>query len=144
MQAAPLHKSSVGPWFLTRWADVMEVLRSERYSKIAPSGRQRDAVASQLMPNNLIRRDPPDHTRLRGSIRGMFAPRAVRKVQERAGVIARELLDECSANRAMDVLADFAYPLTTRLMCEIVGVPDDLYNLIIAASEAVAREHELG
>src|SRR2546423_7963204 len=66
----PVHRNaSLQTWFLTRHADVVELLRDDRFSadrtrseRYVPLPRDRDRARSMLVV------DPPDHTRLRNLV----------------------------------------------------------------------------
>jgi hypothetical protein len=149
---APVHRSTRGFWVLTRHADCLAVLRDRRASadsthldpERAPEGftgagagagvggrdrdRQRvigEKVGDPITDNRpFLFRDPPDHTRLRGLVSTAFTPRMVEGLRPRIESIVTELLDAALARGEMDVVADFAYPLPVRIICEMLGVPD--------------------
>ncbi|WP_405180889.1 cytochrome P450 [Nocardia sp. NBC_01377] len=67
--------------------------------------------------------DPPDHTRLRRLSTKAFTPRVVAQLQPRITEIVDALLDTALAAGTSDVVADFAYPLSVTVICELLGVP---------------------
>ena len=66
----PVHHSPLGFWVLTRYPDVMAMLRDPRLTKepIAAfvAARFGMAVPPPGLGLSMLDRDPPDHTRLRG------------------------------------------------------------------------------
>ena len=73
----PVHHSPLGFWVLTRYPDVMTMLRDPRLTKepIAAFVAARFGVA--VPPGiglSMLDRDPPDHTRLRGLVGKAFTP----------------------------------------------------------------------
>src|SRR2546426_12805573 len=74
----PVHRSPLGFWVLTRYEDVVAVLRDLRAAKEAiaafVAARFGMAVPSGLGPS-LLDRDPPDHTPPRGLASQAFNPR---------------------------------------------------------------------
>ena len=67
----PVHRSGLGFWVLTRYEDVVALLRDPRFGRdrYQPLLRARfgdDGEAGGLNGSMLFR-DPPDHTRLRRS-----------------------------------------------------------------------------
>jgi cytochrome P450 len=105
-------------WQIFRYDDVASVLTDHaRFS----SG----AFATEgLLADTLISRDPPEHGKLRSLVNMAFTPRAVTRLTGRVTEITRELLDRVRARGRMDVVADLALPLPTRVIAEMLGVPD--------------------
>ena len=72
---------------------------------------------------DLLNSDPPNHTRLRGLVNKAFTPRTVAQLRPRVQEIVDELLDAVQDVGRMDVVRDFAYPLPTTVIAELLGVP---------------------
>ena len=130
----PVHWSeALDAWVLTRYDDVVAVLRDKRFS--ADRARARNRFAQEAMAsaeehgqpaaraNTMLSSDPPEHTRLRLLISRAFLPRAVEKLRPHIQDIANELLDACNEPDRMDILLDYAYPLPTIVIAELMGVP---------------------
>ena len=83
--------------------------------------------------------DPPDHTRLRGLVSKAFTPRMVDTLRPRVREIADELIDRALERGEMDAVADFAYPLPVRIICEMLGVPAVDQPLFAGWSGVLAR-----
>src|SRR5262245_54600859 len=92
----PVHwNGTVRIWFLTRHADVSELLRDDRFSADRtqserylppPAGRERPARSMLVV-------DPPDHTRLRDLVSKAFTPRMVEQLRPRIEAITSQLID---------------------------------------------------
>ncbi len=122
----PVHHSPLGFWVLTRYPDVMAMLRDPRLIKepIAAFVAARFGLA--VPPGlglSMLDRDPPDHTRLRGLVSKAFTPRALERLRPEIQQIVDGLLDEVEARGSMDLVEEFAYPLPVRVICEMLGVP---------------------
>lgn len=122
----PVHHSPLGFWVLTRYPDVLAMLRDPRLIKepIAAFVAARFGVA--VPPGlglSMLDRDPPDHTRLRGLVSKAFTPRALERLRPEIQQIVDGLLDEVRARGSMDLIEEFAYPLPVRVICEMLGVP---------------------
>jgi pimeloyl-[acyl-carrier protein] synthase len=122
----PVHWSdTIRAWFLTRHVDVVELLRDDRFSAdrtrserfVPPPPHRRRAARSMLVV------DPPDHTRLRNLVSKAFTPRMVEQLRPRIESITTEILDTMSGKDAVDLVADFAYPLPVIVIAEMLGVP---------------------
>ena len=122
----PVHRSALGFWVLSRYDDVVTVLRDPRFGReaIANVVRDRELFQDQTGPaRSMLFRDPPDHTRLRSLVQKAFTPRVVEGLRPRVQAIVDGLLDEVTPAGTMDVIADVAYPLPVIVICEMLGVP---------------------
>ncbi|MFJ9633649.1 cytochrome P450 [Streptomyces sp. NPDC101175] len=112
-------------WQISRHADVRALLTDPRLSK--EPGRVPGYVPGPAGLNrHLVHADPPDHTRLRTLVNAAFVPRRIAELEPVVTRVANRLLDRVERNPHVDVIADFAAPLTFRMICAILGVPDAL------------------
>ncbi|QBD78141.1 cytochrome P450 [Ktedonosporobacter rubrisoli] len=86
---------------------------------------QQGGETLQLLSQNMLSLDPPDHTRLRGLVSKAFTPRMIEQLRPRIQQIADELLDAVQARGQMDLVADFAYPLPMSVISEMLGIPPE-------------------
>jgi cytochrome P450 len=138
----PVHRSPLGFWVLTRYEDVVGVLRDHRFAKeaIASFVAQKLGVEqSASFGISMLDRDPPDHTRLRSLVSKAFTPRVVEGLRPRIRQIVGELLDRAEDNRAMDLIEDFAYPIPVIVICEMLGVPVEDHERFRSWSLDLAR-----
>jgi cytochrome P450 len=123
----PVHQSPLGFWVLTRYEDVVSVLRDPRLIKepIAAFVAARFGLAAPPtgMGLSMLDRDPPDHTRLRGLVSKAFTPRVIERLRPHIQQIVDGLLDRVEADHGMDLIEQFAYPLPVIVICEMLGVP---------------------
>ncbi|HWP65438.1 MAG TPA: cytochrome P450 [Candidatus Limnocylindria bacterium] len=131
----PVHRSRAIPgWFLFRYADCLAVLRDSRFSaddrNFVGYARQRaweiaDGLADPNEPDEppMLRRDPPDHTRLRRLVSKAFTPRAVERLRPRVETLTEELLDGLARRGTVDLIHDFAVPLPVTIIAEMLGIP---------------------
>jgi cytochrome P450 len=132
--AAPVHRvrdpSGLEFWLVTRYEEARAALTDARLSKDPRraweslrnagriSGRPED---TQL---NMLLRDPPNHTRLRGLVVDTLTP-MVERLQPRLPAIADDVADAMAARDRNDILDDFAFPLSIAVIGELLGVPPD-------------------
>ncbi|HET9856191.1 MAG TPA: cytochrome P450 [Methylomirabilota bacterium] len=123
----PVHHSPLGFWVLTRYPDVMAMLRDPRLIKepIAAFVAARFGMAAPPpgLGLSMLDRDPPDHTRLRGLVSKAFTPKALERLRPHIQKIVDELLAGAAGKGQMDLIEEFAYPLPVRVICEMLGVP---------------------
>jgi cytochrome P450 len=121
-------------WLIARYDDVVSVLRDGRIVKNRWNAMTPKQVAKMpwipkpFMPlmRNMLDQDPPDHTRLRALVHKAFTPRLVDAMRERVQSVADELLDAALGKDHIDLIRDFALPLPTTIIAEMLGVdPQD-------------------
>jgi cytochrome P450 len=124
-------------WHVYRYEDVSAVLTDHsRFSSSAFSD-------GSFLSDTLLVKDPPDHRKLRSLVNLAFTPRAVAGLSERVEAIAQELLDRVRAKGEMDIVTDLAFPLPARVIAEMLGVPDEDWDIFqrwarVAGSEQAA------
>ena len=121
----PVHQSALGYWIVTRYHDVVTVLRDQRFGRedFGPMVASVYGEDSQRVPRPMVFRDPPAHTRLRALVGRAFTGRVVQAMRPRVQEIVDQRFDRVQDARAMDVIADLAYPLPVTVICEMLGVP---------------------
>ncbi|MFD9306564.1 cytochrome P450 [Streptomyces sp. NPDC060048] len=74
---------------------------------------------------NMLRADPPHHTRLRRLVSRSFAPGRIESLRPRVQEIVDGLLDAMRAlpERRADLIEAFAQPLPMTVICDLLGVP---------------------
>lgn len=124
----------------------------DRLERMRLGGDDAESRFAPELAQNLLNLDPPDHTRLRSLIAKVFTSRAVAPLRPRIEEIANELLD-AMADRAdrgdgtAELLADYAYPLPIRVICELLGIPfadRDRFTAWSATMVAAGTPEEIG
>jgi cytochrome P450 len=120
-------------WLVTRFADVREVLSDPvRFSnaRVPEAGRPpglpplSPEEAARQRAGNLLAADPPEHTRLRKLLTPEFTVRRIRRLEPRIREIVDEHLDAMERHGPpTDLVADFALPVPSLVICELLGVP---------------------
>jgi cytochrome P450 len=137
-------------WLVTRYADVKEVLGdASRFSVAGPRpfeetaglGRMSPQERAQMRAGNLLGVDPPEHTRLRRMLTPEFTVRRMRRLEPRIAEIVDAHLDALEqAGPPADLVADFALPVPSLVICELLGVP---YEDRMAFQARTARQLDL-
>jgi cytochrome P450 len=116
-------------WLVTRYDDVVTVLRDERFPKdhnnVPGQAAQPPRVPAVFKPliQHMLNADPPDHTRLRSLVQRAFTPGLVEGMRARVQAIADRLLDGIAGRERIDLLRDYALPIPTTVIAEMLGVP---------------------
>lgn len=136
-ESDPIHWSEkYRSWFITPYAEVADALRDPLFTsnRITP---YRERVLSRPGTDPLLReafdvldswmvfKDPPDHTRLRRLMSRAFTPRSIARLRPFIDELANSLLDVAieKGDGRIDLIADYAYPLTASVIAEMLGVP---------------------
>jgi cytochrome P450 len=118
-------------WLVTRYDDVREVLSDPtRFSNARtdfPLAEQlqlsEDEVAQQRA-GQLLALDPPQHTRLRRMLTPEFTVRQIRRLAPRIEEIVATHLDDLERQGPpADLVARFALPIPSLVICELLGIP---------------------
>jgi cytochrome P450 PksS len=132
---APVHRITLpdkqNAWLITRYDDVLAVLKDERLGKDRMKARTSEQLAKQpWMPGmfrpltqNMLDMDAPDHVRLRGLVQKAFMPRFIENMRERIQALSDQLLDAAQTRGHMDLVHDYSLPIPTTIIAELLGIP---------------------
>ena len=145
-ETAPVFKTPMGFWLLTRYEDVAFSLRDRRFGKdfarnierrYGPGRINEPAIAS--LARTMLVQDPPDHTRLRGLVNKAFTARRIADMRPRIKALVDQQLDRVADKGEMDVIRDLAHRLPVIVICDLLGIPEDHRAPFLAASQVNVR-----
>ncbi|TVY04869.1 cytochrome P450 [Mycolicibacterium porcinum] len=119
-------------YLVTRYEDVKAVLGDhERFSNSRPPGftlpgapEMSEEELASARAGNLLGLDPPEHQRLRRMLTAEFTIRRMKRLEPRIVEIVDARLDAmAAAGPPSDLVADFALPIPSLVICELLGVP---------------------
>jgi cytochrome P450 len=118
-------------WLITRYEDVAAALKDERFAKDRRNARTNGRTTSEPwvprvfspLMNNMLDLDEPAHARLRGLVQRAFTAGFVENLRSRIEALTEQLLDRVDGQHGMDVIADYALPVPTTIIAEMLGVP---------------------
>lgn len=116
-------------WVVTRYEDgLMALSHPQLSSDVRDASDPRlierlPAADQESVLRNMLRTDPPDHTRLRRLVSKAFTARRVAELRPRVQEIADRLLDEIVPAGRADLVESFALPLPVTVISELLGVP---------------------
>jgi cytochrome P450 len=134
-EEAPVYRTTLPSrqvaWLVTRYDDVLGVLKDERFAKdrfnAMPAGRRAKLpwIPNLLKPlaRNMLDLDAPDHTRLRALVHKAFAPRLIERLRERIQTLCDDLLTVVQHNGSLELIREYALPLPATIIAELLGVP---------------------
>jgi cytochrome P450 len=130
-----LVRSEALGWLISRHADVSALLHDRRLAsgpintslyETLPEAARADIEPFRIsMDNNMLFQDAPKHTRLRRLVSQAFTPRRIELLRVAIQAIVDDLLDGRRAGDRFDVIGDLAFPLPTRVIATMLGVPLD-------------------
>ncbi|RKT19728.1 cytochrome P450 [Streptomyces sp. 1114.5] len=115
-------------WLATGYAEVRTILSDRRFSAdvrhpnfpLLLPGR-REVIAKNP---SFLRLDDPEHARLRRMVTGDFLVKRVEAMRPDIQQIVDETLDRMTEGRTeADLVADFALPVPSLVICLLLGVP---------------------
>ncbi|MER7734629.1 cytochrome P450 [Streptomyces erythrochromogenes] len=118
-------------WLVTRYEDGLAALSDPRLSSDVRDASDPRLLAQlpgterESMLSNMLRSDPPDHTRLRRLVSKAFTARRVAEMRPRIQAVTDRLLDAIAPAGRADLVADLALPLPVTVIGELLGVPAD-------------------
>jgi cytochrome P450 len=119
--------SGIDAWVVTRYEDVRTLLRDPRLSS-------RQAPSAHAMPHadwdrevskgNILQLDGEDHARLRRALISEFTVRRIEQLRPYIRQIVDEHIDAMLASgTSADLYEQFALPIPSLVICELLGVP---------------------
>ena len=119
-----------GFWAVTRYADVMSVLKTPQL--FSSEGLARSMEPAWLgynpMARSMLVMDPPRHGRARSLISRAFTPTTIARLEPFLRATAERLVDELLARREGDFLQALALPLPAAAIGHLMGLDASLYS----------------
>ena len=136
-------------WILTRYDDVLAVLRDPRVSSqrplaSEPVGRSLAPIAAEVREIRefqarwMMHMDPPEHTRLRMLVSKAFTATRVEGLRRTVQALADELLSPARESGCIDLVQDLARPLPALVIGDLLGVPRHDRPTLQAWSDGIA------
>lgn len=116
-------------WLITGYDEAREVLGNVNHSTdIRPyMGKSGDVEKGDI--GGLGFTDPPEHTRQRKLLQGEFTMRRLQRLQPAIDeIITKQIQDTrngVDADGVVDLVQTFAFPVPFRVICDLLGLPDD-------------------
>ncbi|SDL57168.1 Cytochrome P450 [Geodermatophilus siccatus] len=136
----------VGPgyWAVTRYADL-EAISSQ--PEVFCSGR--GAVSIPDVPadlnefyGSLISMDDPRHAKIRRIVSKAFTPRMLEQLVDGVRAVVDDVLTRArrtaeAQGGSIDVVTDVAAPIPLRVICDMMGVPEEDRAMVLARSNVI-------
>ncbi|WP_329182135.1 cytochrome P450 (plasmid) [Streptomyces decoyicus] len=144
-------------WLVTGHRLARQILADGRFSARAELKRVPVArpgadpfIGQPALPGWFVDMDPPEHTRFRRLLAGQFTVRRTRELRPRIERLVEEHLDAMAdTGPPADLVENFALPIPSLVICELLGVPyadraefqhnsTVLFSLDVSAEEGAA------
>lgn len=136
MQERPLrpmryYPDGVEGWLVTGHAEARKVLADPRFvtgERFTRSPTELPhvfvSISEQVPPGFFLFFDPPEHTRLRRKVTGVFTVRRMKELEPRiADIVDERIAALREAGPGADLVREFALPVPSLVICEMLGVP---------------------
>ena len=121
-------------WFITRYAEVEQVLRDDQHFVRDPALALSPEVLEQFFEgsdpqvmamtnNHMLNKDGKDHHRLRMLVSKAFTRPVIQGMRPRIAEIAEEILDGVEGRGQMELVNEYAFPLPIIVIAELLGIP---------------------
>lgn len=122
----PMHRNADGSILLTRYVDVAHVWRDISCAVDKQEIFAHRFGAGPLLEHHtstMLFRDPPDHDRLRQTVNHLFRPDRLARFEQLIEGFVGDLIAFARAKREIEFVSEIAYPVTTQLICRMLGLP---------------------
>lgn len=152
--SAPVFKwEDYGYWCFARYDDVNALLRDRRFGRQILHVASREELGwpeapERLQPfyafeqHSLLELEPPVHTRLRSLINRPFLAREIERLRPAITNLSNELIDGFKAKGEADIITDFATPLPVAVICDLLGVPREMEQQVLAWSHDMVAMYQ--
>ncbi|RCG33240.1 cytochrome P450 [Sphaerisporangium album] len=116
-------------WLVTGYSTARAVLADPRFTTDPaqlhpPIGQRATQRLLEDLPGFFLQEDPPEHTRLRRRLTGHFTVHRMQALEPRIEAITSGHLDAMErTGPPADLVREFALPIPSLVICELLGVP---------------------
>ncbi len=142
-------------WLVTGYEAVRQVMADTRFSSrldlgvihvpFETPGMPVATEPSPQMPGVFISMDPPDHGRLRKRLIGAFTVKRMKLLEDHINDIVERQLDHLARLAPpVDLVKEFALPVPSLVICELLGVPyEDRETFQANSAQFLVRDQSL-
>ena len=135
----PFAETGPGYYALVRHADIVE---ASKHPEVFCSRRGATNIADLPVEFNeyfgsMINMDDPRHARLRRIVSRAFTPRMIARFEEDVRRAATVIVDDLLATGPCDFVSRVAARLPLKIICDMMGVPDDQYEMVLAQTNII-------
>ncbi len=142
-------------WLVTGYEEVRQMMADTRFSSrldldvvhvpYETPGMPVATEPSPQLPGMFIAMDPPDHGRLRKRLTGAFTVKRMKQLEEHIAEIVEQQLDHLARLAPpVDLVQEFALPVPSLVICELLGVAyEDRESFQANSAQFMVRDQTL-
>jgi len=135
----PFAERGPGYYALVKHADVVE---ASKHPAVFSSAQGATSIADLPAEFNeyfgsMINLDDPRHARLRRIVSRAFSPRLIAKFEDDVRDVATAVVDDLLATGPCDFVSNVAAKLPLKIICAMMGIPDDQYDMVLANTNII-------
>jgi cytochrome P450 len=149
----PVYRSESGVWLVTSYDGCAQLTRDRDWKRgLATSGTTAarhidddllsDDLFLTLAKHHILSQDPPEHTRMRKVVGGVFTPVRLAQWKDQLTELAKEKVDEVRDRGSLDFLHDFAWGYPVDALARVIGLPSEVRELLFQITELSMRHLE--
>lgn len=130
-----VRNDAAGIWMVPGHQDAVTVLRDVNHFSSTIMADETFGPWYDGAPT-MLGADPPEHTRLRSAVQGLFTARATARREPRVRQLVDDLLnadlvvDRMASGQPVDLVEAVAEPLSSTVVCELIGIPTTDRSLV--------------
>ncbi|MEU7787260.1 cytochrome P450 [Amycolatopsis sp. NPDC049159] len=141
-------------WLVTGYEEVRQLMADTRFSSRLDldvihvpyeTGMPAATEPSPQLPGMFIAMDPPDHGRLRRKLTGAFTVKRMKTLEDHiVDIVERQLDHLAQLTPPIDLVKEFALPVPSLVICELLGVPyEDRESFQADSAQFMVRDQPL-
>ncbi|MFH9089863.1 cytochrome P450 [Streptomyces sp. NPDC017673] len=127
LRETPVARQEDGSYVISTYREITDILHNPHLSSDMRSLSRPIPALEEGVTTAFIKRDPPEHDRLRRMAMRQFgpphSPGLVTGMEGDLAATVGSLIDDVAGRERIDVVDDFACPLPVTVTCHLLGVP---------------------
>lgn len=114
-------------WFVTGYEEAVKILKDKRFQirKPLPRNTKEYSELKSIQEHMMLYKNPPEHTRLRKLFQKPFSEQQIQQLKPVIRKTVHDLLDQVEEKGKMEIIRDFAFPLPSMIIAELLGIPNE-------------------
>lgn len=113
-------------WYVTGYEEVIQIIGDKRFTTQSPLSSSLEGCdhLRATQKRMMLFQNGADHHRLRTAVGQYLSPVRLKAYQPIIEKLANSILDPFSDRKHMDIVADYAFPLASRVIATILGIDE--------------------
>ena len=151
-----VHRAREDGWYVEtpygyavlRYSEASALLKDRRFRQGNAQWPAQNGIHSGLFSDwwqeVLLSLEGEDHDRIRRLLRPAFTNRTIKALQPRFQALANELIDGFAGRGEVEFVSEFAEPYAARILCVLLGLPEDDWQKIAHWADDLGRSFGIG